>query len=422
MDILFITQHYDPDLGPSAPLFTLLCRSLAARGHRVTVLTTVPHYPSGRVQAGFRGFRIRRSVEHGVRVIRAPLPSLNRSDLKKRFLQFLVFQLMTAWAGLSLRYDVSVVTGPGFNIWFPFFLLIRLRRKASIYSVHDVYPDVGISLGVFRNHTVIRLVAALEKYCLRHASAIRILSTSFKRALRRLGQSDEKMALIYDWVETDFIVPLPRDNSFACEHGLVDKFVVLYAGNLGLSQGLENILTVAQQLSVYADIHFVFVGEGAGRVRLERAAQEMGLTNVQFIPFQARERLPEVLASTDVSLVILRRGIGLESLPSKTYSIMASARPIIASVDALSETHHLVTKAQAGLCVPPEDPKKIGEAVLKLKSDRGLGEALGKNGRAWALQNHSVESAAIRFETLLSQYLLAGREGMVDLKPSPLWT
>jgi colanic acid biosynthesis glycosyl transferase WcaI len=180
----------------------------------------------------------------------------------------------------------------------------------------------------------------------------------------------------------------------------VDRFVVLYAGNLGLSQGLEHILEAAGQLSRFPELRFVFVGDGSGRDFLLERAKQLKLDNIQFIPFQPRDRLPEVLASADISLVVLRKGIGSESLPSKTFSILASGRPVLASVDPGSETWKLIERANAGLCVLPEEPTALAIAILALKQDPELCERLGRNGRSWAECYHSPQSAAEQFERL----------------------
>jgi colanic acid biosynthesis glycosyl transferase WcaI len=401
MRILMIVPYYAPDLGPSAPLFTMLSVELLRRGHQVTVIAAVPHYPSGRVPDAYRGARIRRSLERGVEVVRVPLPSMNRSNLAQRLLQYMCYQFGATWAGLHLQYDVVLAANPALWVWLPFASLAVARRKPAIFTVHDVYPDVGVTLGVFRHKPVIATVARLERFCLNHALAVRILSESFRPGLRALGVPDSKLVLIYDWVDTDLIRPLPRDNAFAREQGMTGSFVVLYAGNIGFSQGLEHVLTAAQLLAEHRDLQFVIVGDGASREHLGLRAQQMGLTNVRFLPFQPRPRLPEVLATADVSLVTLQHGIGSGSLPSKTFSIFASGRPLLASVDEGSEAWDMVERAGAGLCVPPENPSRLAEAILALKQDPERRERLGRNGRLWAERHHSPQAAAERFEKLM---------------------
>jgi len=403
MRILLITPYYAPDLGPSAPLFTMLSEQLVKRGHEVIVVTTVPHYPSGTVGSAYRGKWIHRSVENGVQISRVWLPSVKRSNFALRLLQFFCYQFGAVFAELNQTYDVVIAANPALWIWLPFVYYVSLRHKPAIFSVHDVYPDVGITLGIFRNKFIISIVAGLERYCLNHSRMVRVLSESFRPGLRNLGTPDSKLALIYDWVDTELIRPLSKDNSFARENQLAECFVILYAGNIGLSQGLENVLVAADQLAEQPDIHFLFVGDGPGRDQLIAWAGAHQLTNVQFVPFQPRDRLPEVLASADVSLVLLRKGIGTGSLPSKTFSILASGRPVIASVDQKSETWDLIQKAHAGLCIEPENPSELVKAILMLKNDRNLREELGINGRIWAERRHSPQSATIQFEELLEK-------------------
>jgi len=400
MNILVIGTLYAPDLGPSAPLFTLLCENLVRCGHQVTVITMVPHYPTGQVSGPYRKKLIYRSVENGVQVIRVGLPSVNRSKLPQRFLQYFCYQVGAALTSLGLQYDVVLAANPFLTVWLPFASTVALRRKPAVYSVQDVYPTVGIKLGIFRHPWVIAAATKLEGFCLSHSSIVQVISESFKPDLQALGVDDSKMALVYNWVDTDLVHPLQRSNAFAQEHHLVDRFVVLYAGNIGRSQGLEHVLAAAEQ-TTDPDIAFVLVGDGPAREQLIAQAKERQLQNVQFLPFQPRERLPEVLASADISLVTLCKGIGTGSLPSKLYSIFASGRPVVASVDPCCETWSVVSQSGAGLCIPPEDPSAMLQAILKLRNEPELRQRLGQNGRLWAERYHSPQAAAAQFEKLL---------------------
>jgi colanic acid biosynthesis glycosyl transferase WcaI len=179
---------------------------------------------------------------------------------------------------------------------------------------------------------------------------------------------------------------------------------VLYAGNIGFSQDLKNVLKCAQKL-VNENIQFVFVGEGPAKQSLIEYSISLQLPNVRFLPFQPRVRLPEVLASTDLSLVTLRQGMGFNSLPSKTLSILASGRPLIACVDPGSDTWHLVERSQSGLCIPPEDPESLARAILTLKRNSKLKNQMGVRGREYVLNHHSPKMAAKAFEKILVEAL-----------------
>lgn len=369
----------------------------------MTVIAAAPHYPSGRVLAQYRGWRVRRSVENGVHVVRIPVLSVNRSRLPQRLVQWLAYQIGSVLSAWREPFDVGVYTSPALSMWLPFAYHTVLRKKAAVYSVHDVYPQVGITLGIFRHPWVVSLVSAMEKFCLHRSVYVRTLSESFAPPLKALGVPDEKMVLIYDWVDTSLIRPASKENHFARENGLTGKFVVLYAGNIGLSQGLEHVLEAARKLTPHQDILFVLVGDGAGRERLEDEARRMGLANVKFLPFQPRPRLPEVLASADISLVTLRKGITSGSLPSKSFSILSSGRPILASVDEQSDMARLVGRSHAGVTVPPEEPYLLAEAILSLKGNPTATRQMGICGREYVEKYHSPDSAAIFFEELLQK-------------------
>lgn len=401
MRILIFGGHYEPDLGPSAPIFTMLCRNLVKLGHQVTMLTMVPHYPSGRVPPEYQGKWFWQEDDQGVEVIRINLPSVDRAKLPERMMQYLAYQMGVSLAGWSKQYDAVFAGSSALNSWLPFQTLVTLRNKPAVYGVYDVYPSVGIKLGIFRHKPVIALLTALEKSCLHNAALVRIISDSFRPDLREMGVPDEKMVRGYDWVDTGLVRPLPRKNDFSHEHGLDDQFVVMYAGNLGLSQGLEHIIATADLLKENQDIRFVFVGDGASRPMLVEETARRGLQNVTFLPFQPRERLPEVLASADVSLVSLQRGMGSGSQPSKMYSIFASGRPMILCVDEDSNPWKLLEQAQAGLCLPPENPTALAAAILYLKNTPHLCQEFGEKGRHWAEKRHSPEAGAREIESLL---------------------
>lgn len=400
MKILIITPYYSPDNGPSAPLFTLLSEALVKKGHQVSIIAAVPHYPTGRVSQDFLKKGNYTSTENGVEITRVRVPSLDRNKFGQRILQLLSYQFWATIKSLTKKCDVVLITNPALETWLPTIWHSVFRRRPLVYSVFDVYPDVGIKLGIFRSKWIINLVSLLERSCLNSAAAVQIISESFRESLSRLGVQESKMKLIPIWVDDELIQPLPKVNSFSKEFGLTEKFILLYAGNIGLSQGLDSVLEAARLIENDPEIEFVFVGDGTAKKDLQAEAEKLKLTNVQFIPFQPRERLPEVLASADISLISLKKQIGEDSLPSKTYSALASGRPIIASTDENSELAWLIGQANAGMIIPVENAKAFADAATTLKKDRELLIKLGENGRRYIEQHHSVGIAVQSFVSL----------------------
>jgi colanic acid biosynthesis glycosyl transferase WcaI len=220
-----------------------------------------------------------------------------------------------------------------------------------------------------------------------------------------LGVDESKIELIYDWVEIDNKEKAPRNNSFSSQYDLDDTFNIVYAGNMGVVQGLETIIDTANILREDTRIRFIFIGDGAAKPNLIEKVRQLLLSNIIFVPYQPRDKMPEIWASADAALVILRKEAGFYALPSKTFSILANALPIIACIDYGSDTWDLVQRSESGLCVPPEDPAALAQAILSLKGDLVRSKQMGQNGRAWAEKYHSPQAAATHFESLFQSIL-----------------
>jgi colanic acid biosynthesis glycosyl transferase WcaI len=408
MRLLVVTPFYSPDLGPSAPLMTMLCEDLAKLGHTVTVLTAVPHFPTGNVAPEYRTGKLWEfDVQNSVTVCRVWVPSGNRANLRHRLYTFFVFQMLVTLVGLFKRCDALIVTNPAIETYVPFAILSWLKRRPAIYCVWDLYPDVGVRLGIFRNPGVVSIISALEHFCLRHAAAVHLISHSFVANLAEKGVDTAKLFVVLPWLDTEFLTPQNRRNGFSEEYSLDDKFVVLYAGNLGFSQGLDDLLLAAQQLMDKPNIQIVLVGDGPSRDELVRLAQRLGLNNVAFIPFQPRARLPEVLATADLALVCQKTEIINDSLPSKTFPLLASGRPILAIVDDNSELARLITRYDAGQCVAPGAPAAIAAAIRELSTAPALLQQMGMHGRQCAVRLHSRRQAALQFDMILNRLRLS---------------
>lgn len=402
MRILFFSNYYTPDGGPAAPLFGMLAENLVKNGHEVTVITTPPHYPTGYVNNTYRTWRISRSIENGVKVARVPIPSIDRKSLVNRLIQFLAYQVGATIEGYRSLPDVVISHSPSLEVWFPFLIHGINKKRKTIYSIHDVYPDVGIRMGIFRSKIIVKLITRMEKKFINEASIVRVLSKSFIKRVQELGAAHEKIRLIYDWVDINSISPMDRQNSFSMEYDLNNTFNIFYTGNIGKVQGLLTVIEAAKLLRNHSDIRFVFVGEGIAKQDLIRESNNLGLTNVVFIPYQPREKMGEVLASSDIGLVCLRKGTGFGALPSKTYSILASGRPLIACVDEGSDTWDVVQQSMGGVAIPPENPQLLAEAIIQIYADEDLRNSMGIKGRRYVVKFHSLEFGATQFEEIIN--------------------
>ncbi len=416
MRILLLSTYFAPDIASTGVLMAQLAQELAQLGHTVTVVTSMPHYGTNRIWDGYRGRLVRHERQGPLDVYHLYLyvPGHKGRSLG-RVLNYASFNALSTAVALSRRrHDIVLVPSPPLTNALSADLVARIWRVPFVYNVQDIWPDVAVRMGALTNPKAIALSRRLEGYVYRRAKAVTVISEGFRRNLLAKGVSPAKIEVIPNFVDTGFIRPLPRQNAFSAAHGLDGKFVVLFAGNIGNSQGLEKVLDAALFLSDLEDILFLIVGNGASRPDVEAHARRLELANVRFLPFQPEEALPEMYASSDVCLVPLRAGFTNESVPCKVFSITASARPLIASVDEGSDTWEFVQQAGCGVCVPPEAPQALAEAIRLLYADPQRRELLGRNGRQHVTGHYSPQTIAARYHDLLRRSLAERSDGEHD--------
>lgn len=408
MKLLVVSLYYAPDLCQSnGPIIRALCDDLTAAGHEVTVLTSFPHYNREEVWPEYRGRLFARDRVGSVNVIRCYIYVPRQRSSTGRILNYLSFNLSSTLAGLFAgRQDAIFVMSPPLTIGVTAYVLGILKRIPYCYNLQDIWPEVAVKLGVLRGRRLITFFERLERFIYRHSTRIFAISDEFKTNLLSKGVAATKVEVIPNFVDAEFIRPLPRCNAFAQRYDLTHKFVVLYAGNMGLSQGLEVILDAAEQLRGEPDVLFLMVGQGACRDDLMADAERRGLANVQFLPLLPEADVPLLYASCDLALIPLRQGITENSVPCKTYSIMAAGRPYLAGVDAGSNVWKLTESVGCGRCVAPEDGRALAEAVRQFKAEPQALAAMGRQGRAYVERHFARTVVTQRYRTALEAIAL----------------
>jgi len=209
--------------------------------------------------------------------------------------------------------------------------------------------------------------------------------------------------LIPNWADVEHIQPLSRDNGFRTAHGLNGHFVVMFAGNLGFNAVLDTVLDAAKLWEDEDRTRFLIVGEGNAKKGLVERAQALSLSNVDFLTTQPKEILPEMLGAADISLVTLNQYLGQLNVPSKTYTIMASGRPVVASVPENSEIASLVRQANCGVWVPPEDSHALAHAIKRLSQQPELLKQYGANGRRYVVTHFDKTTLMNHYHQLLHE-------------------
>lgn len=403
MKLVVVVPHFAPDVAPTGEVVTRVVEELGRRGHEIEVVTALPWYRRHMIEPGYSGKLFRLEDTPWGRITRIhPFPGSDKRNLIRRAAGYAGFSaLATALGGRGGPVDAVLAVSPPLTLAATGWAIAKRRKAALVFNVQDIYPDVAVELGMLTNKRVVDASFRLERWSYGVADAVTVLSEELQDNVARKTSQPDKVRVIPNFVDTDWIKPRERSNAYRREFGLEDKTVVMYAGNVGLSQGLGLVIEAASALSYEEDLVFVINGGGADRDRLMKEARD--LNNVRFVGIQPADRLPEVLAAADVHLVTLKRGLARSSVPSKTYSILAAGRPLVASVDEGSEVANVVNRTGAGVAVPPEDPESFTKALRGLLDAPEEMEKMGRAGRAFVEGWASPTAVARAYENLFEE-------------------
>jgi colanic acid biosynthesis glycosyl transferase WcaI len=406
--LVVLCPHFEPDTAPTGVVMTRIVEELVALGHTVHVVTSLPWYRSHRIDAGWDGRLVRTETTPWGSITRVhPFPGRDKSNLARRALGFGAYSLLAGVQCLRVggwfrRSGAVIAMSPPLTLGLTGWVASRLRRCPMVFNIQDVFPDAAVETGAISNRRIIAAASWLERVSYRAADAVTVLSDDLrdnvvdKLAAVRGGSAAETVHVIPNFVDTDAIVPADRSTPYRAELGLGDGPVVLYAGNVGFSQSLELLLAAARELP---DVTFLINGNGAARASLEAAAGD--LANVRFADYIEPTRLSELLATGDVHVVPLRRGLGRVSVPSKTYSIMAAGRPVVASIDPDTAVPRILAESGGGIAVPPDDAPAFIAAISSMVGDPARGARLGALGRAWVEREASPAAVGASYDHLV---------------------
>ncbi|ARV62699.1 glycosyl transferase [Nostocales cyanobacterium HT-58-2] len=412
MRILIYSYNYHPEPIGIAPLMTELAEGLVKQGHQVRVITGMPNYPQREIYEEYRGKWYVTEQKNGVTIQRSYLRIRSKPNLVDRLLLELSFvftslpQALNGW-----RPDVILLTVPPLLVSLPATLLGWLYNCPVILNVQDILPEAGVRVGLIKNKWMIRALEAVEQFAYRSAHTISVIADGFVENLVNKGVPEQKIVCIPNWVNVNFICPLPKkSNPFRNAYQLDNKFVVLYSGNIALTQGLETVIEAATSLRHIPEIVFVIAGEKRALKRLQADCQARGASNILLLPLVEREKLPELLAAADVSLVVQKRNVISFNMPSKIPLELASGRPIIASVPASGTAARAVRKSGGGIVVAPESPEALADAIMDLYANPAKAAKLGHQGRQFAVERYSFEQALAEYEALFAEVIATSSE------------
>jgi glycosyltransferase involved in cell wall biosynthesis len=401
MNVAILSQYFFPELISTGQLLTELAEDLVDFGCSVLVVAGQPTY--------YESSSVPPVMEHrGIRIIRVGNTQLGKNSVSGKILNSTTFFLGAVRRSLALPRDtvVLVVTNPPILPFVPY-LLSFLRKQKFVCLIHDVYPDIAVRLGYLRKNGAFHgLWERMNRRMMHRAAAVIVLGRDMEEKVREKMDRSEwgKIRRIPNWSDGDAIHPVEKgENPFLREIGLSPStFIVQYSGNMGLSHCMETIIEAAHRLQDIP-VRFLIIGGGGKKEKIGKMAADLGLGNVQFLPYQPKEKLRYSLACSDVSLVCLDEGVEGLSVPSKYYGILASGRPVIALMAERSEIAMSIRESGCGYVVPPGNPEALAEKVRYLFNHPEAVREMGRKGRESLERNYSRRVAAGKYFDLLRE-------------------
>jgi glycosyltransferase involved in cell wall biosynthesis len=399
--VLFLNRSYWPDAEATGQLLTELCEDLAP-SFDVTVIAGQPNDNPAR--SAFR--RGGAEMRQGVRVRRVRHTRFPKRSLAGRLINYLGFLVGAYWAALwTQRPDVVVVETDPPLLCLVGWWLQRVRGAKLICYLQDIHPDIGIALGKLRDRWPLRMLRRLLFHVYRGADRVVVLSRDMRDRIAQSGVDPQRIVCIPNWIDATKVRPVKDGNPFRRRHGIDGRFVVMYSGNLGLCQRLEDVISAADVLRGRSDVLFLLVGGGSLQQQLQDQVAGLGLENVRFLPYQPKAELAASLSAADVHLVPLDERIASCLMPSKLYGVLASATPLVAVAPEECELAELTLEHGVGVLAPPGQPEALAEVIEKL-ADRTWDLAeMGRRARRLAESRYDRRHVTSRFHALLRSVL-----------------
>ena len=404
LNILLMSRYFPPEIGTAANLFFDLARGLAQNGHTVTVVTGFPWYNLSALPERYSRKFFMKEILDGITVVRVGVPVCGPAKLKLAAGHLTAPFASFLGGCFTPTPDIIFIYSPPLFMGLAGWLLTLRKKIPFVLGVQDLHPQCYIDQGLLKNKAAIGFLENLEKFCYHKASVITVHSQGNKdHIVRKKGIPENKIKVLPNWIDIEEMKPLSRDNEFSRQHNLTEKFVVGYAGTLGMSQGLMSVIEAARLLKDRKEIEFFIVGDGIKQPKMMKQAQEYGLTNVRFLPMQPKSLYSLVVASSDVGLVTLNKKVLTPVVPSKIISIMAAGRPVLASMPLEGDGPKLIAEARGGICMEAEEPQQLAEKIMYLSEHRSVGEQLGRQGRNYVVQCLSLKRAVGDIEHIFKE-------------------
>ena len=390
MRVLFLLAYYYPETAASIYLFDNLIEGLVEQGNEVELIVPIPSRGVSDDTINEYCNRIEESLYDGKLHIHRFRLSREGDKTSVRFLRYFISLFKYISVSKKIK-DVDVIfcesTPPILCLAADY--IKRQKKVPLVYNLQDIFPDSLELTGISNNKSLLYKIGTwIERREYKAADKIITISNDFKNNILKKGVQNEKIEVVYNWVDEQAVIDVTRDENILFDRYGLDrsKFYVTYCGNIGLSQNMEMLVSTAKELETFPDIYFVLVGNGAYREQLDQIMIKDGINNIKLLPFQPYDDISHVFSLGDVSLVISKPGTGNGCVPSKTWSIMSASRPVLANFDDC-ELREIIENSNSGIFTLAGNKDAFKNAILKLYNNRSLCHEMGRSGRKFVMTN-----------------------------------
>ena len=410
MKILEIPGYFYPEQMSSTQMDDDRYRAFAKAGIETELYAATPtRNVTDEVRREYKNKRLEKMYDGQMTVHRYSLYREGKNPLLRAFRYLLqcIKQFNIALFAKDARKCNLIFTGSTPPIKGAMVALVKKFRKIKfVYNLHDIFPDSLVGSGLAKKGGFLwKIGRVIENFTYRNADKIIVISEDFKWNIMEKGVPEDKIVVVYNWVDTEKITPVVKDeNPLYDEFGISkDKFNVVYAGNLGNAQNVMLLVEAAKRLKDDDDIQIVIVGTGGIEQELKKAVNENDLNNVKLLPLQPMERVPYVYGVGDVCVVACKEGLGGSAMPSKTWTIMSCGKAVLANFDE-GELKHILEDNSCGVFTKAGDVDAFVCAVKELKNHKSKCDELGKNGRAFVLENLNKDICTQKYVEVIKSF------------------
>lgn len=399
--ILFLSHFYPPEMGGAASRISGLAKWLVKFGHDITIITGYPNYPTGKIYPEYRNKKNKIEFIDGVKILRSKVLPVSYQSVLVRLLNYFTLFFTALWNGIRKRnnFDIIIASSPPLTIGILGLILSKIYKIPWIFDIRDIWPDVAVEAGMLKeNGRIHKLSKKLADYLYKQATHITPVTERKLTKIEKIGIPISKISIVSNGVDFDLISEMQRKD-WRGEHGLENKFILSYAGLIGIAQGVNVIIETAIRFKKENYIHFLIVGEGVEKQKLQNRVKSLKLNNITFLPNQPKEVIPSLLSTSDIALIPLVSDKLLDAVPSKLLEAWACKLPVI--LIAGGEAADIVSKAQGGLIVNSNDVDGIMTAIIKLKNSPELMKKYAENGFEYVSKHFDRESLARAMEKVI---------------------